>query len=253
MPAVVTVDPPGIVTGPVIGHRGAAGLAPENTMSGFVVARRLGCAWVEIDAKLTRDGVVILMHDDRLDRTTDGAGPVAQADFSAVRTLDAGGWFSPQTKGERVPTLIEALDFAVDLGLGVNVEIKPCPGREEETALDVIDVLAGLPNANVLISSFDAGAIAIAAARCPDRPRALLVDAKTFEGADERAVAMGCEGLHVPHSIMDGGRVNAIRARGLSVRCYTVNDPARAADLIGWGVEAVFSDYPDRLGKLIRG
>lgn len=253
MPAVVAAGCSGIVAGPVVGHRGAAGLAPENTLSGFAVARRLGCAWVEIDAKLTRDGVLILMHDDRLDRTTDSTGPVAHADFSTIRSLDAGGWFSPQTKGERVPTLVEALDFAVDLGLGVNVEIKPCPGREEETALAVFNVLSGMPNASVLISSFDAGAIAIAAERCPDRPRALLVEAKTFDGSAERAVAMGCEGLHVPHSIMDAVRIGAIRAHGLSVRCYTVNDPDRAADLIAWGAEAVFSDYPDRLGKLIKG
>lgn len=247
MPAVVTAGPSGIVAGPVIGHRGAAGLAPENTLAGLVVARRLGCGWVEVDAKLTRDGVIVLMHDDTLERTTDGTGAVAETDFATIRGLDAGGWFSPQTVGERVPALVEALELAADLGLGVNVEIKPCPGREDETARTVIDALSELHAVGVLLSSFDVGAVAMAAQRCPERPRALLVEAEDFEGAAERAVAMACEGLHVPHTIMDADRIATIRALGLSVRCFTVNDAARAAELRGWGAEAVFSDFPDRV------
>jgi hypothetical protein len=114
----------------VIGHRGAAALAPENTLEGLRVAARLGVRWVEVDAKLSADGVVVLFHDETLDRTTDGNGPVAATRFAVLRRLDAGAWFGPAWRGPRVPTLEQALDLLSELGLRANVEIKPCPGRE---------------------------------------------------------------------------------------------------------------------------
>jgi len=118
----------------VIGHRGAAAHAPENTLASFRKAAALGVEMVEFDVKLTRNRVPVVIHDDTLDRTTDGSGPIANSDFAAVRMLDAGRKFAPEFRGERVPTLDEVLTVALELGLAVNIEIKPCPGREVETA-----------------------------------------------------------------------------------------------------------------------
>ena len=100
----------------VIGHRGAAAYAPENTLEGIREAARRGARWVEFDAKLTGDGVVILMHDDTLDRTTNGRGPVAQASYREIGLLDAGAWFGAAWRGTRVPRLADALALLVESG-----------------------------------------------------------------------------------------------------------------------------------------
>lgn len=239
--------PPIVDTGFIIGHRGAAGLAPENTLAGLVRAKAAGCTWIEVDAKLTADGAVVLFHDDTLDRTTDATGPMAARDFAAVRRLDAGSWFAPRFKGERVPSLAETLSLAHTLGLGVNVEIKPCPGREAETADAVLDVLEGLLSPAVLISSFDRGAVAMAREAYPDHPCALLARAVDVGAALADALDFGCEGVHVPETAVTADLVAAARAAALAVRAFTVNCPVRAGELRGLGVDAVFSDYPDRI------
>ena len=126
----------------VIGHRGAKGHAPENTLAGIEKAAALGCRWVEFDVKLTADGVVVLMHDDDLGRTTDGKGPVAGATLADLRALDAGRWFSADFTGERVPTLDEAMAVLEARGMGANVEIKASKGREAETGAAVARALS---------------------------------------------------------------------------------------------------------------
>ena len=125
----------------VIGHRGAAAVAPENTLASLRRAKELGAGWVEFDVKLTRDGAAVLIHDERLERTTDGRGEVARTTLAELRKLDAGAWFDPAFAGERVPTLGDALALCGELGLGINVEVKPCPGREAETARVAVETL----------------------------------------------------------------------------------------------------------------
>ena len=113
----------------MIGHRGAAGAAPENTLASIKKARELGATWIEFDVKLTKDSHAILFHDDRLERTTDGQGAVAATTLPEMRRLDAGSWFDAAFRGEPVPTFEQALALCAELGLGVNVEIKPCANR----------------------------------------------------------------------------------------------------------------------------
>ncbi|TMJ57189.1 MAG: glycerophosphodiester phosphodiesterase, partial [Alphaproteobacteria bacterium] len=99
----------------VIGHRGAAARAPENTLAGLRRARELGCAWVEFDVRLTGDGALVLCHDGRLERTSTGHGRVSAQTLAAIRRCDAGGWFAPEFAGEIVPSLDEALELASKL------------------------------------------------------------------------------------------------------------------------------------------
>ncbi len=117
----------------VIGHRGAAARAPENTLAGLRKAHELGAGWVEFDVMLSSDGVPILIHDETLERTTSGSGRVDRHSAAEIQALDAGSWFDPAFRDERVPTLSEAVAVLLELNLGANVEIKPSTGYAQRT------------------------------------------------------------------------------------------------------------------------
>lgn len=234
---------------PVIGHRGAAAHAPENTLASFRAAAGLGCRMVEFDVRLSADGVPVVFHDDRLERTTDGAGPVGAFPLAALRRLDAGAWFAPAFAGEPVPTLAEVLALCAGLGLAVNIEIKPDPGLEAATARAALAVATGIwpPGAPPpLVSSFRADALAAAAAAAPAWPRGLLVE-RLPEDWRACAAALGCAAIHADHGTLDAGQVAMVRAAGLAVLAYTVNEFGRAEWLWRAGVAAVFADAPDRV------
>ena len=240
---------PGFVLPAVIGHRGAAAYAPENTLEGIREAARRGVRWVEFDAKLTADGVVVLMHDDTLDRTTDGRGPVARANYADLSGLDAGAWFGAKWRGARIPTLAAVLALLVELDMGANVEIKPCPARDRETADAVVGVIRdGWPKARPwpLLSSFSRDSLAAARDRGPDMPRGLLVweDPPDWAAAAQR---LGCVTVHWSEEHLTPGRAAEIRRSGYGLAAYTVNDQQRADGLRAWGVQCLFSDRPDAI------
>jgi len=231
---------------PVIGHRGAKALAPENTMSSFRRAQEAGVLWVETDVKLTRDGVAILMHDDMLDRTTNGRGAVAKTDWSEIQALDAGSWFDPAFRDERVPRLEEILRFVLDHGLRINLEIKPCLGRSQATAMVALIETAKLwprDAAPPLISSFDIDALIVASQLHPEWPRGFLFE-KWPENLDTIIRMTQPAILGIDEEIITPERLDDIRKTGLPLQAFTVNDPSRAQKLLHDGIVAVFSDNP---------
>ncbi|MHA1599411.1 MAG: glycerophosphodiester phosphodiesterase family protein, partial [Alphaproteobacteria bacterium] len=125
----------------VMGHRGAAALAPENTLAGMSRAAATGVSWVEFDVMLTGDQVPVLFHDDSLKRITGCRAAMADTPYDVVRTLDAGAWFGPEFAGERIPTLETTLALVRKLGMRANIEIKPTPGRARETAAAAVEVI----------------------------------------------------------------------------------------------------------------
>ncbi len=240
---------------PIIGHRGSADLAPENTLAGIRRAHEEGATWVEFDVKLTADDVPILMHDERLGRTTNGKGKVALAIYDEVRELDAGSWFSSEFAGERVPTLRATLELCIELGLGMNVELKPCPGREEKTAEIALRLLddAWPDRLNLpppLISSFDEKALAAAAGMAPERPRGCLVT-RVPSAWQARMERFGCTTLNVSNRWIKERHVEAARRAGVPVLVYTVNDPGRALALLEMGVTSIFTDRVDLMTEAL--
>jgi glycerophosphoryl diester phosphodiesterase len=230
----------------VIGHRGAAACAPENTLAGFRRARALNCRWVEFDVRLTADEQPVLLHDSRLERTTDGRGKLSTLSLAAVRRHDAGAWFGPSFAKERVPTLEEAVTLLAALGLGANVELKATRGREAETGAVVAETLTRLcPSAlpELLLSSFRPAALVAARARAPGIARGILFRAipKNWRAVAER---LGCATIHADHQRLRPALVTEIRGAGYPLLAYTVNDPGRANALFDWGVTSVFSDDP---------
>lgn len=232
-----------------IAHRGAGRLAPENTIVALDTGWRHGYRMFEFDAKLTADGKVVLMHDDTLERTTDGVGPIATRTWEEVLLLDAGYWHSAAMAGERVPDLDRTADWLIERGAFANIEIKPCRGRDVETgvavALAATRCWAGI-DPPPLLSSFSTEALAAARQSAPDLPRGLLF---TRPPADcvEQALALECVSLHVDWRAVEDALLRATREAGLRLICYTVNDPAEAERLRGLGVDGLITDAVDRI------
>ena len=239
--------PPPLPT--AIGHRGARGHAPENTMAGMRKAVELGARWVEFDVKLTVDDKLVLMHDATVERTTDGQGPVAGMTLEDLRKLDAGRWFSPEFAGERAPSMDEVMAFLSSRGIGANVEVKASPGREGETAAAVGRSLSGRwsdGSMPMLICSFSAESLAVARQVAPHIPRG-LVSLKYTRDWPALMEQLGCSTFHLLDRRFTEARVGAIRHAGYRALAFTVNDAARAKTLLSWGVESIITDYPERI------
>ncbi|MGZ2743465.1 glycerophosphodiester phosphodiesterase [Burkholderia stagnalis] len=235
----------------VVAHRGGGTLAPENTLAALAEGARRGHAMVEFDAKLSADDVTFLLHDDTVDRTSNGHGPAAAMCYAELAALDAGAWFDARFAGERMPTFEAAAARCIALGLAANVEIKPCPGREPETGRRVAaDAAAHWRGAAVppLLSSFSFDALQHAREAAPDLPRGMLYEAVPDDWHAQVVDALDCVSLHADHTRLDEPLVRAIKAAGLRILVYTVNDLERARQLVSWGVDAVCTDRIDLIG-----
>ncbi|MBV9859376.1 MAG: glycerophosphoryl diester phosphodiesterase [Alphaproteobacteria bacterium] len=231
----------------VIGHRGAAAYGPENTLASFRQAAALGCGWVEFDVRLTADGALVVFHDSRLDRTTDGCGRISALPLAAIRRCDAGSRFGREFGGQRVPTLSEALHLLSELQIGANIELKADRGLEHATGVAAAAELGARPPGEgppILLSSFLPRALAAARDRAPALPRGILFKAVPRRWR-EIAARLGCATIHAEHRRLRRALAGEIRQAGFPLLAYTVNDPARARTLFGWGVTSVFSDAPD--------
>jgi glycerophosphoryl diester phosphodiesterase len=228
-------------------HRGAGKRAPENTLAAFRLGHSHGYRMAELDAKLSADGVAFLLHDATLERTTNGTGRADAMLWRDLALLDAGSWHSPAYAGEPLPTLASIARWTRANDMAVNIEIKPTPGRERETgaalALDAKTLWTGA-DVKPLLSSFSEDALDAAREAVPELPRAWLIE--NLPG-DWRStiVHLGCIALDAKHTLLTRELVNEVRGAGLRVATWTVNDPARAAELAGFGVDTIITDAVD--------
>lgn len=237
----------------VIGHRGACAYAPENTIESILTAADIGAEWVELDVMLTQDGVPIIFHDDTLDRTTNGSGNVAEAPYATIRELEAGSWYADSFAGIKIPTLEEALEILIDKNLGLNLEIKPTPGRERETAEAALDILSKYwdDHERLLISSFQLSCLETAQDMAPDWYRGVLFDDDEDMPENWRDLVEYVDGatVNIGKKIATRELIEDIADFEKPVLVYTVNDPQLARQLQGWGVDSVFSDCPDVIAQ----
>ena len=240
-------------------HRGGGTLAPENTLAAMKTGHELGYQGVEFDVKLSADNVSILMHDPTLSRTTNGQGEVKHLHFEQLNKVDAGSWHSARFAGERIPRFSDVAAYLNANGMVANVEIKPCPDREEETgkqiASECVTLWAG-QGVPPLLSSFSYPALLAAKSAAPELPRGLLV--KDFEEANWAELAeLEATSFHCHHAKLEHAQVEALHARGYRVLTYTVNEVSRVAELVAMGVDGIFTDnldamraaYPALIGK----
>ncbi len=226
-----------------IGHRGAAAHLPENTMPSFEKALELGADALEFDVALTLDGVPVVIHDDALDRTTDGRGPVEQATFDEIRALDAGSWKGVPT---HVPPLAEVLDVYAARTL-LNLEIKSSPRRAElvDACAEAVAMRGAL--GAVVFSSFDHDALRLLRRLQPDARIGVLCESTNLERALACAAELGAENLHPPVLLVTAALVRRAHDAGLRVWTWTANRPETIAHAIASGVDGIFSDYPERV------
>ncbi|MEY4730040.1 MAG: ugpQ [Pseudomonadota bacterium] len=225
-------------------HRGGGALAPENTLAGMRMAATQKYQAVEFDVKLAACGTLIVMHDDTLDRTTNGNGLVADTRYEDIAKLDAGSWQAEKFAGERVPTFVALAELCIDLGLLCNVEIKPNAGQAHETgaavALACKKIWADkkyLP----LLTSFSYDALAAAQAAAAEFPRGILYEQLPAEWKIQ-AKELDCASVNCHHAQVSVDQIQTIRAAGYRMICYTVNEVAKARKLFAWGVDGIFTD-----------
>jgi glycerophosphoryl diester phosphodiesterase len=244
-------------------HRGAAGLAPENTLAAFRRALELDADGTEMDLQLTRDGVVVILHDDTVDRTTDGRGRIGDLTLAEVKRLDAGAKFGPAFAGERIPTLRELIDLVKASGnarFRLNLEIKFADGQEgrpealEERVLAVLSETGFL--GRVITQSFYHPSAAKMKRLAPGIPAGLLVGQRRQPTDPVAAVRQHGVDYYAPHhSLVTPDLLRTLHQAGIPVVTWTVNDPADMRRLIAMGLGALpgdgmISDYPDRLVAL---
>ena len=236
----------------IIGHRGGGTLAPENTLAAFAKGFQVGADLFEFDIHLTSDGHAVVLHDDTLDRTTNGAGPVASMTLAQVQSLDAGSWFGPQYAGERVPTLAEALAFTAGRGRALlDVKVPPNQALRDEVYAAILASGASLDDiwvwpANGSYSSdprFGSAEVQLLSSVPSNLSDANLSALK----------ASGVDGMAVADGTLTQAAINAFHRNGLWVDAYTVSDPARLAELIAMGVDSIETDRPDLMAGLIYG
>lgn len=219
-------------------HRGASGHEPENTLIAIEKAISLGADWMEIDVYAV-EGRLVVIHDDRLERTTNGAGYVVEKTFAYLRSLDAG-------KGQKIPTLQEVTDL-VDRRTGVNVELK---GRDT-AALTVSHIERcikdqGWDQEQFIVSSFNHRELETARNLAPHLKVGVIIGG-THRRYARFARQHSVYSLHVRMDLVNAGFVERVHRRGLKIFVYTVNNPLDMARLKEMGADGIFTDFPERI------
>ena len=231
----------------IIAHRGNSSETPENTLAAFRDALTTGAVAVEFDVQLTRDGVPVVVHDEKLGRTVKGKGVVGDLSLDELQALDAGSWFSPRFAAERVPTLKAVLEVLRPSTVQIHLEFKtseiPYPGLVHAVMRELKDrALAE----RVLFSSFNHHTLLEARREAPHIPCAALLYGNLLEPW-EYARKHGFQALHVQANVVDELLAQGCRKAGIALRAYTVNDPEHAMALKALGLNGLFTDAPRKI------
>ncbi len=234
----------------IIGHRGAAGVAPENTLRSFALAIEQGADALELDIHVSADGAIVVCHDATVDRTTNGTGSIARLKIADLRTLDAGSWFAPEYAGERLPLLEEVFEL-VPAHILINIEIK-CP-YSTEIATRLLVLLWQYERLNTsIISSFNHKTL-VRLKRLQPALRIGLLYSANFQSHPLAAESAGIEiySLHPDYLHLDKEDIKAALDGGFQIFPYTLNMEADWRSLVEANVSGIITDYPGRLKTFI--
>jgi len=239
----------------ILGHRGAKNYAPENTLAAFTLAMQQGADGVELDVKLSADGVVIVHHDATVERTTNGSGKVAQLSFKQLRELDAGSFFSEKFRGEKIPALDEVFETLGQRAI-INVELTNYSTPRDALVAKTCDIIRdqGLQS-RVIFSSFFASNLKKAARLLPEVPRGLLA-LGGFPGIWARSFGFNFGDYRATHPYLSDvthEQVQRVHRLHRKINVWTVNGEEDLQRLLGWGVDGIITDDPLTAVRVARG
>jgi len=225
-----------------IGHRGAAGYEPENTLSSFKKAIELNVDMIELDVYLCKTGELVVIHDERLERTTNGQGYVAHKGLKELRALDAG-------KGEKIPLLREVFDL-INAKVALNIELKgPDTARPVAGLIEEFVERHGWSYDDFLVSSFDHYKLLEVKKLCPQVRTGANITGTTI-GYSEFAEKVGAYSVHPSFEFLNREFVDDAHGRGMQLYCWTVDNPEDIKKAVDLNVDGIFSNFPDRLEGL---
>jgi len=238
----------------VVAHRGFSGAAPENTLAAFRKAIDAGSDMIELDIQLSKDGKIVVIHDETLERATNGQGKVSDHTLQQLKKFDAGSRFRAEFSGERIPTLREVLDLAKGRVL-VNIEIKnPTHGQYPITEL-ADKALKEVKNAGmldrVIFSSFNPVSLEHIQQKEPRVWVALLFH-RAWNSLPELTGGKACEVLNLRNIHLSREKISRIHKEGMKVNVYTVNTEEELEQFVKWGADGIITNYPDRLIKILK-
>ncbi len=240
-----------IKTPKIIGHRGACGLAPENTMSSLIEASFFDLTFIEVDVKISKDRIPLLLHDDNLERTTNGFGICSDHDFNDLLMLDAGSWFNNDFAGEKIPSLEECLQFLYKNNIGVNIELKPNKGKEEQNIIEIKKLLESKNFSNYFISSFDVLSLKIASNLMISAPKGFLIsednnkESYSLEDMMNICSQYNCFSIGLDSKMVNSEIIKFFKQKNLIITVFTVNNLDLANYIFDCGADSIFTDRPD--------
>ena len=231
----------------IYAHRGASGIAPENTMTAFRKAVEMGADGIECDVQMSKDGKLVICHDELLNRTTNGKGFIKDFTYDEIKALDAGVWFDSRYAGERVPLLEELLELVKESGIYLNIELKTGIVQYngiEDLVTDNVKAF-GLED-RVILSSFNHYSIYDVKKKHPEIATGALYMEGLFQPWTYFA-ALGCECAHPFYMAAAPEITQGLRQHGYTINAFTVDDPNTAAMLVKSGVEGIITNHPERM------
>jgi len=236
----------------IIAHRGASGLAPENTMAAFRLAAELGADWIELDIHQTADNRLVVLHDFTPRRTSRDSRPVKALSLKQIRKLDAGAWWDRRFRGQRIPTLEEVLEFAAG-HIRIQIEIKrgsPFYSGIEKRLSDILRRFAA--GRRAAVSSFDTEALESLRGINPGLSLGLLTRKTRSDDIIKEAKRLKVQSVHISSHRLSGSILRKCHENSLPVYVYTVNRPSLMKRYLSMGADGLFTNYPDRMRELLR-
>jgi len=237
-----------------VGHRGASALAPENTLPAFQLAMESGADEVELDVVRCATGEPVVIHNETVDKTTDGTGTLRHKSLAELKELDAGSWFDERFRGTRIPTLDEVFEL-VGRRLTVNIEIKGQSIRADGTEHAVVESIRHHDMADrVIVSSFNPFRLWRVRSEAPELKTALIFCPRNRLHLRKAwfAPVLKVNGLHAFHSMVDDGFVDRAHRRGRWVYGWTVDDTEEMERLIRTGVDGIVTNNPGLLREVLQ-
>lgn len=233
----------------IFAHRGSSGTYPENTISAFTDAMKLPITGVELDVQLSQDGQIVVIHDETINRTSNGQGFVKDMTFSQLQTYDFGIKFGRKFAGEKIPLLLDVLTLYQPTHHFINIELKTNVIRYEGIEEKVVALLAEKNLGHrIIISSFNDESIRLIKKLNPSIQTAVLT-MKKLEEPFHYLQKVGAESLHISKKSIHKPSIQQLISQGVSVRVFTVNNRWQLRRLKKLGVDAIFTDFPQKMMK----